>query len=326
MEVQEINNEIIEHEDIKSIKKKVNRKKRFIQYLYITLGVILVDIGFFFFLDPAKIVIGGAMGLTILVTPFINNVWPWFTNSIFLYIFNIIALICALIFIGKDFFVKTIYATILSPTIIFIFEKLCNPTFFFYNYPLDEFPGKITALIVGVVLFGIGVGIALRNDGSTGGMDVFQKMISKYMHIPISISMYITDWTIVVLAGFFKDTGFTYHYQLPSVLLAFVGVFIEAYIIDAICLSARSRRTLYVITKIPDTIKDYIYKELDRGVTYSNVKGAYSGEDKTMVICTMDKNEAYRITPKIMELDPEAFMFTTSCKEVRGEYTKRGLL
>jgi uncharacterized membrane-anchored protein YitT (DUF2179 family) len=309
-----------------AVTKKQKIKKRFIQYLFITLGVFIVDVGFYFFLDPAKIVIGGTMGLSILFTPFIHQVWPWFTNSIFLYIIDFIALICSLIFLGKDFFLKTIYATLMSPTFIFIFEKVFDPNFFFYDFPLTEVQGKITALLVGVVLFGIGVGIALKNDGSTGGMDVFQKIISKYLHIPISISMYITDWTIVLFAGFVKGTSFTYHYQLPSVLFAFIGVVIEGYIIDVICLSAKSRRTLYVITVKPDDIRNYIYKELDRGVTYSDVKGAYSGENKTMVICTMDKNEAYRVTPEMNKIDPDAFIFVTSCKEVQGEYTKRGIL
>lgn len=306
--------------------QKTKIKKRFIQYLFISLGVLIVDIGFFFFLDPAKIVIGGTMGLSILFTPFIQQVWPWFTNSIFLYIIDFIALLCSLIFLGKDFFLKTIYATALSPSIIFVFERCFDPEFFFFDNPVGEVTGKITALIAGVVLFGIGVGIALKNDGSTGGMDVFQKIISKYLHIPISYSMYITDWVIVFAAGFVKDASLTYHYQLPSVLFAFIGVFVEAYIIDAICLSARSRRTLYVITTIPDAIKQYIYDELDRGVTFTNVTGAYSGENKTMVICTMEKNEAYRITSEIMKIDPNAFMFVTSCKEVKGEYVKRRLL
>ena len=305
---------------------KITKKKRFIQYLYISLGVLIVDIGFYFFLNPAKICIGGTMGLAIIVTPFIQNVLPWFTNSFFLYSTDVILLIISLFFLGKDFFLKTIYATLLSPSFIFIFERVFDPTFFFFDNPVNEVTGKITALIVGVVLFGIGVGLALKNNGSTGGMDIVQKIISKYFHIPISISMYITDFIVIFFAGFINGATLTYHYQLPSVLFAVIGVVIEAYIIDAICLSARSRRTLYVITKVPDTIKEFIYKELDRGVTFSNVTGAYSGENKTMVICTMDKNEAYRITSEIMKLDPEAFMFVTSCKEVKGEYIKRGIL
>ena len=45
-----------------------------------------------------------------------------------------------------------------------------------------------------------------------------------------------------------------------------------------------------------------------------------------MVICTMDKNESYRMSSIITSVDPKAFTFVTSCKEVKGEYDKRGLL
>ena len=53
--------------------------------------------------------------------------------------------------------------------------------------------------------------------------------------------------------------------------------------------------------------------------------GAYTNKERTMVICTMDKNEAYRIVGMISKVDPKAFTFVTSCKEVRGEYDKRGI-
>jgi uncharacterized membrane-anchored protein YitT (DUF2179 family) len=83
---------------------------------------------------------------------------------------------------------------------------------------------------------------------------------------------------------------------------------------------------MYVITKKPNEIKELIYKEINRGVTFSSVYGAYSGEELTMVICTMDKNEAYRMTSKVVDIDKEAFTFVTSCKEVKGDYTKRGII
>ncbi len=300
--------------------------KRFIQYIYITIGVILLDIGFFFFLEPAHIVIGGTMGLSIIFVPFINTSASWFTNSIFLYIIDSIALLCGLIFLGKNFFLKTIYATILSPTVIFIFEKACDPEFFFYNNPVEEPIGKFTALLCGVVLTGVGVGIALRNNGSTGGMDVFQKIMSKYLRIPISKTMYYTDCVIVLFVGFVAGSKFTYHYDLPQVLFGFIGVIIVGYLTDLICLSAKSRRTLYVITNLPDAVKELIYKELDRGVTFSQVTGAYTGIERTMVICTMEKKEAYRIIEEIEKIDPKAFMFVTSCKQVVGEYDRHGLI
>ncbi len=306
--------------------KNLSFKKKFKQYTLITLGVIILDIGFYFFLNPSGIVSGGTMGLAILFTPLINNAWDWFTPSIFMYIIDFIALLMGLIFLGKEFFIKTIYATILSPTVVFLFERVFDNQFFIQSIT-DTGTVKFVCLICGSLLAGGGVGIAIKNNGSTGGMDVFQKIISKYMKVPMSYTMYFTDWVIVLLAGFvIRGVGFTYVYQIEYVVWGSIGVIMQAYIIDLICLSIKSRRTVYVITDDPDGIKELIYKELDRGVTFANVVGAYTGLERTMVICTMDKNEAYRITSMISEYEPEAFTFVTSCKEVRGEYEKRGIL
>ena len=301
-------------------------KRKFKQYFFITIGVLILDIGFYFFLDPAGIVSGGTMGLAILFTPLINKAWTWFTPSIFLYIIDGIALIMGLLFLGKEFFIKTIYATILSPSAIFLFERVFDSNFFL-NSITDPGTVKIVALLCGSLLSGIGVGMAIKNNGSTGGMDVFQKIMSKYMKVPMSVAIYFTDWVIVLLAGFVnRNEGFTYVYQIENVVWGSIGVIMQAYIIDWICLSAKSRRTIYVITDNPEGIKELIYKELDRGVTFSKVVGAYTNMERTMVICTMDKNEAYRITSMISEYEPQAFTFVTSCKEVRGEYLKRGII
>ena len=313
-------------EKIEEAMKHPGFKKKLKQYLFITLGVLILDIGFFFFMNPAGIVSGGTMGLAILFTPIINKSWEWFTPSIFMYIIDIIALLLGLIFLGKEFFIKTIYATLLSPSIIFLFERVFDNTYFLSSIT-DPGTVKIVSLLVGSLLTGVGVGVAIKNNGSTGGMDVFQKIMSKYMKVPMSVTMYFTDWVIVLLAGFvIRDSGFTYIYQIENVVWGSIGVLIQAYIIDWICLSAKSRRTVYVITDNPNSIKELIYKELDRGVTFSKVTGAYTNIERTMVICTMDKNEAYRITSMISEFEPEAFTFVTSCKEVRGEYIKRGII
>lgn len=305
--------------------KKVTHKKRFQQYVLITIGVIILDIAFYFFLEPANIVSGGTMGLSIVFTPIINKIFPWFTNSTFLYLVDFIALIMGLIFLGKDFFLKTIYATILSPSVILLFEHTMDPRFFVDNMS-EGVSTIIVSLIVGSLLVGIGVGLAIKNHGSTGGMDVFQKILNIKLKVPMSVTIYMTDWVIVLLAGFVKNAEFTYIYQLEHVVYGSIGVFIQAFVIDFIVMSARIRRTVYVITDKPLLIKELIYNELDRGVTFSSVVGAYTNIERTMVICTMDKNEAYKITDLIAKLEPNAFTFVTSCKEVRGEYDKRGII
>ena len=312
--------------------KRHKVKKYVKQYIGVTLGVIILDIAFYFFLQPSSIVTGGMMGVSILLEPVFNSIGSWFTASIFLYIINGITLILGLILLGKDFFLKTVYGTFLSPTVLLFLEQTSDPNFFMNT--ISEGNVKLISLICGSLLCGIGVGLAVKNNGSTGGMDVVQKIMSKYMHVPMSITMYLTDWVVVILAGFMLTTiadgvtlrEYTHYYQIENVVFGSIGVFIQAYLIDYLCLGAKARRTVYVITNKPDEIKELIYTKMQRGVTFSNVIGGYTNEARTMVICTMDKNEAYRVTGLIAEADPQAFTFVTSCKEVRGEYDKRGIL
>ena len=89
-------------------------KKRMIQYIYIAIGVILLDFGFYFFTNPANLVFGGMMGISILLEPYYTQLGSWFTNSIFLFIANGIALVIGGIMLGKDFFLKTIFSSLFS--------------------------------------------------------------------------------------------------------------------------------------------------------------------------------------------------------------------
>ena len=312
--------------------KRKRLLKHIKQYTLVTLGVIILDISFYFFMEPASIVTGGVFGLSIILEPLFNLAGDWFTTSTFLYIVNIATLILGLICLGKDFFIKTIYGTLLSPTIVLLLELTCDPNFFYSG--INDGNKEIICLICGAILCGIGVGIAIHAGGSTGGIDVIQKIMSKYIRIPMSVSMYLTDGLVVLLAGFLSSRvvdgelirSYTYMYQIENVVWGVLGVVIQGYIIDYICLNAKSRRTVYVITTEPEPIKNLIFNEIGRGLTLSDVRGGYTNASKTMITCTMDKNEAYRVTEAITELDPDAFTFVTSCKQVSGEYDKRGLL
>lgn len=319
-EQKEIKEAIDKIEGNTDTKKKI--KKRAIQYLWISLGVVLMDLGFYFFFQPSKIVAGGVTGLSIILEPLWANS-TWFTSSIFLYIAEVVCLLLGLIFLGKDFFFKTVYAALLSPTIIFIFERFHLDGRYFYSQ-INGDNKYIIALICGSLLTGFGVGLAVKNNGSTGGMDVIQKIISKYARIPISQTLIFTDWGVVLISGLkLAEAGCSY--SIEFVVYGILALIAEGYIIDVLALGLRPRRTVYVISDRPQEVKNLIYNELNRGVTFSPVQGAYTNKDRTMVICTMDKNEAYRIVGEIADLDPKAFTFVTSCKEVRGEYGKRGI-
>ena len=299
-------------------------KKKLKEYGYVSLGVIILSVAFYFFLSPSGIVTGGMLGVSILLEPVFDKIGSWFTASIFLYIVNIITLILGLIFLGKDFFAKTIYGTLLSPTVLFVLEHICEPDYFLNTVSIGN--EKLIALICGCIGAGLGISLAIKSNGSTGGMDVIQRIISKCFKIPMSKAMYFTDWVVVLLSGFLITTSikeYTLNYQIENVVFGSIGVFVQGFIIDYICISGKSRRTVYVVTNMHEEIKNLIYSSLNRGVTLVDVTGGYTNEGRTMIVCTMDKKEAYKITELISEIDPNSFTFVTSCKEVKGKYRSK---
>ena len=295
-------------------KKKIRLKIK--QYLLVLLGVLLLDIGFYFFMDPAKIVLGGMMGLSILLEPFYSQLGQWFTASVFLFIMNTITLIIGGICLGKDFFFKTIASSLVSPLIVFIFERLFDPNYFLNGVSAGGY--YIVALICGAALSGTGLGLAIKNNGCTGGLDVVQRIMSKYMHVPHSITMYLTDGIIVILSGLVFVP--TFMINIEMIIYGVLGVMAVSILIDRIVLNAKSRRTAYIITNRPNDVKKMIYDTIDRGVTFVNVEGGYTGDKKTMIMCTMDKNQAYKINEILKKDFPETFSFLTATREILGAY------
>lgn len=287
-------------------------KSKIWQFNKITFGIILMSLGYYFFLEPSGLITGGVMGLALVVKDFIP-----FSPSIFMYIVNGALLILSAFLLGKESTIKTIYASVLSPTIILILEQTCPSDIILKG--VDPSNWFLISAIASSIIIGIGLGICLKCNSTTGGMDIVQKILHKYFHISYSKSMHYTDAIIILLSGFFVNKAGSV-YGIEGVIFGFVGVIVIGFIVDYIALGAKSRRTVHVITSKPDEIKQMIYDKTDRGVTLCNVKGGYTNDDLVMVICTMDEYEAYKIREFIYEIDPSAFTFMSQTKEVIGDY------
>ncbi len=275
-------------------------KAKWREVIEITVGVILMSIGFYFFLLPFNLIIGGVMGVSVILQDIIPI-------SIFMYIANTVLLFIGFIFLGKIFFIKTIYATLLSPTIIFILEKTVAQDFFVKH--LNESPLMISALFGGIFL-GVGIGIVFRSNATTGGIDIIQNILNKYLHIPFSTAIYLTDGIIIFIAMIINfELGL---YALGSMLLT-------ALIIDKLSIEGRAGYTAFIITDYADLMQERIFLELERGVTLVEAMGGFSKEKKMMMVCTVDRNQLYLFKRIIKKVDPKAFTFVTRTKEALGE-------
>jgi uncharacterized membrane-anchored protein YitT (DUF2179 family) len=265
----------------------------------ITVGVILLSLGFYFFLLPLNLVIGGVMGISVLIQDFIPV-------SLFIFIANTILLIIGGIFLGKVFFLKTIYATLLSPAIIYILELTIDSHFFMEK--MTESPLLIGALF-GALCVGSGLGIVIRNNATTGGIDIVQNMMKKYLHIPFSTAMYITDGMII-------GAALLIDFQLG--LYAIFAMLLSGFIIDRVSIEGKAGYTAFIVSNESALLQKLIYEKLDRGITKIKVIGGFSNQEKDMIVCTVDRAQLYNFKRIIKQADPNAFTFVTRTKEALG--------
>lgn len=283
------------------------RKIPFIErYTMISIGIILMAAGFYFFLIPVDLVAGGVTGLALVVFEYTG-----FTISIFVLIINLFLLILGLIFLGKKAFIRSIYGSILFPAVLFIMEEYI---------PLLEMENDfVIATIFGGVLLGLGFGYVLKYGGTSGGTDIPIKIFYRKLRIPISTSLYFIDGVIIVLGviAFYSDYG------IVSGLYAVLTMWISGKIADIVVLGNTRKKAMHIITNKKDQIKNAIYESVFRGVSEVTVKGGYKGEEKTMLISVITSQEYYFIRRIIANIDPEAFVYVTPATEIQGDFSHR---
>ena len=270
-------------------------------YYEVTLGVFLVSLGYYFFYLPSELVTGGINGIAIILEKYINS-------NILIYVFNIIFLIIGLLALGKQFFVKTCYGALLYPTFLSVFGLLNIDN----NVIILNIGNQLLiCAVMGSILTGIGMGLTLKNGGSTGGMDIPEKIISKLTFLPFSWIMYIVDGIIIIVGIVF--------FGIERAFFGLFAMILTGYFIDVVSTGGISKKAIYIITNKPLAIKESIYKHTRRGVTEIDVFGGYTTEKKKMLVCIMGINDYYKIKQIIESIDENAFMFVIKTNEVFGE-------
>lgn len=301
--------------------KKIFTKRNLKEFFFINIGVLLMAAAYSFLLDPNNIVIGGVGGIATILKDVTG-----ISSSLFILILNGVLLIVALIFVDRSFFLKTIYASLIYPVYSYLCELLYtnflsgslpnilkfqadNPTL---DTNIASAGAYLVVVIFGAVITGFGLGLAIRNGSSTGGVDIIQKILLKYCKIPFSISLIIIDGTIVCASGIYFHNAFV-------ILYGAIFIFVSGYVMDSIIFSGFNARCVNIVTTKPEEIKEQIFKILGRGITIVAAKGGYTGNDKTILVCVMHNQEFYKMKEIIRNIDEKAFIYITRASEVHGE-------
>ena len=284
------------------------------QYAIITLGCIIYSLGISLFITPADLSAGGMTGISIIFSHFVP-----LDQGILLVIFNIPMLILGLIFFGWKFLVSTGYATVGSSLLMslwtFVFgEKNLN------ILPLTKGIDAPSAIlingVVGGILFGVGMALIFRMGASTAGTDVIVKLLrKKFRHIKTGMISLITDMIIVTCSLFVNG------YDIEKLFYTALSTVVFTLVFDWVLYGGNSAKTVFIITAKEryEKICERVLKEVDTGLTILDARGAYTREDKIMLMCVVKPFLFPRLRDVVREEDKKAFMIVSSAKEIYGE-------
>ncbi|NLZ48570.1 MAG: YitT family protein [Clostridiales bacterium] len=272
----------------------------FKEYLKITIGLFLVAISVKLFLAPNQLTAGGASGMAIIINHFLPNL----PIGLLTLIMNVILFIVAFFIIGGKFGTKTIYASLVLSTLIWIMD-------FFIAEDVALTKDLMLASIFGTFCSGIGMAIVFNENASTGGTDIIAKIINKFFHIAIGKSLLGVDFIITVLGAitFGIDQGL---YSLLAVIIN--GVIID-YAIDGfnVC------KQVMIITRYKEEVGRYITETLDRSYTILFGRGGFSEKEVDVIYTILTRVEYINLKKYIISIDKQAFISVNDSHEVLGE-------
>lgn len=280
---------------IDSFKRKNNLVTRLIEFL---LGCLIISIAYNIFIASNNLVPGGVGGIAVIL----NNLFN-IDNSIAILIMNIILLILSYILLGKEKTRATILGTILFPLLIKLTEHA-------NVWLLVDSSKVLLSAIFGGILYGFGAGLVFKAGFTTGGTDIINQILSKYLKISMGKSMLLSDGLIVLSSGVF--------FGIDSMLYSILILYLISLISDRVVLGISDNKMFYIITNKDEEIREYILNELKHGVTIFKAQGGYRNKKGNVLMTVLPTKDYYALRRGIKEIDKDSFFIVTDSYEVVG--------
>lgn len=255
-----------------------------IKKLFVVLiGAILNALAMNLFLIPANVYASGFTGTAQLLSSiFGGNI----STGILLFLLNIPVTILGWFKVGKSF---TVYSFI-SVALMSLFLEIIP------IYQLSE--DILLNAVFGGVISAVGVGFTLKWGASTGGMDIIAMVLSRMNDKPVGTYFFTLNGIIIVTAGFL--------FGWEKALYTLVTLYASSRVIDTIH-TRHEKLTAMIITKKGEDLKKAIHSKMLRGITTIPAKGAFTNENKEMMIIVITRYELFDLEHIIKEVDPQAF-------------------
>lgn len=274
-------------------------KSKLKNFSLLTISTLIMAVGIYFFKFANNFTFGGITGIAVLVAKFLP-----ISASDFSFVVNILLLIIGWIVLGKSFAEKTAYSTILLSVSLSLLERIYPMSHPLTNEPLLE-------LIFAILLPALGSAILFNIGASSGGTDVIAMILKKYTSVDIGNGLMLSD-LIFTLAGFLV-------FNVKTGLYSLFGLIMRSALIDNFIESFNRSKYFHVVTSNATCICDFIQNDLQRGATIVNATGAFTGDDKYIILTVLSPSQAVKLRNFIKEHDPKAFLLVSNTSEIIGK-------
>lgn len=267
------------------------------EFVIITFATIIVAAAVFFFLVPGNVSVGSISGFAIVLSNFIP-----LSVSVLTMIMNVVLLIVGFLLVGREFGVKTVYTSILLPTVMWIFEVI---------FPNNQsLTGDQTLDAIGYCFFvSIGLAMLFTRNASSGGLDIVAKLLNKFFHMELGKAMGMAGMAVALSSAFAYDS--------KTVVLSVLGTYFNGIVLDYFIFGSTIKKRVCIISRKHEEILNFILFELHSGATNYHAYGAYSGNQQWEINTIVDKNEYLKLYNYILQNDPDAFVTVYAVNEMR---------
>ena len=274
-------------------------KKQLKSYAIITLGSLIFALSFNWFFAVNAVSMGGITGLAQVL----NVLFPGLPVGMATILLNIPLFLAGWKFIGFHLLASSLFSMTVSSAAMDIISL-------FYTFPKTD---PMLAAVCGGALMGAGLGIVFSQGATTGGTDIIARLLKlKFPWLPMGKLILVPDGVVLILAALAFG-------RVEAALYGAIALYVSAKVMDAVLYGLNASKVAYIISENWQAISAAILELLDRGATILNATGAYSGQEKHMLLVAFRQREIVEIKKLVHEADPTAFLIVCDAHDVLGE-------
>lgn len=259
---------------------------------------------------PGKLVLGSISGLSIVISNLFGMAGITIKVSWVIMAVNAILLLLAWLLIGREFGAKTIYTALILGPLMEFWERVLPYTRLIEEGQTSIMGNPLMDLVCFVLIVSISQTILFNINASTGGLDILAKIVNKYLHLDIGVSVTVAGALICCSA--FAINPFR------VVVTGLVGTWMNGLALDYFTASINKRKRVCIISDQHERIRKYIIDELHRGCSIYEVRGGYSGELHMEIQSLLTQEEFAKVMNLIKSENINAFITAGNVSEIYG--------